>query len=54
MRENRLSDSETVARPASNAYDIKYLAVPIQDKQGKVIGAFEVVTDETMAKWFFQ
>ncbi len=45
-----ISSSETVARPSSGTYEISYTGVPIKDKDGQVIGALEVVTDQTQVK----
>lgn len=39
--------SQTIARPAALELDIHYIGMPIQDRQGQVIGAFEVVMDQT-------
>ncbi len=45
------STSATVARPAVGLQlDISYTGVPVRDEGGKVIGAFEVVTDQTAVK----
>ncbi len=41
---------ETDAHPGGLDLDISYTGVPIKDKEGKVIGAFEVVTDLTSVK----
>ncbi len=41
---------ETVAVPVDQKYDIKYSANPIKDKKGEIIGAFEIVTDQTEIK----
>lgn len=44
-------ESETLANPSSNLkLDINYFAVPIKDESGKVMGAFEIVTDQTEIK----
>ncbi|KUG28348.1 methyl-accepting chemotaxis protein [hydrocarbon metagenome] len=39
--------SETEAHPAAADMDIRYDAVPILDTAGRVVGAFEVVSDQT-------
>jgi len=44
------TNSETEANPAGQKLDIYYSAVPIKDKAGKTIGAFEIVTDQTQVK----
>jgi len=42
------ASSETDAHPAAGVdLDISYSAIPLRDEQGKVIGAFEVVSDQT-------
>ena len=51
MRREQSSTSSTVARPAQGVeLDISYTAVPIRDESGKVLGALEVVTDQTDVK----
>ncbi|KAF0215074.1 MAG: methyl-accepting chemotaxis [Geobacteraceae bacterium] len=50
MQDNRISTSETDAHPAGLNLEISYTGVPIRDRQGNVIGAFEVVTDQTQVK----
>jgi methyl-accepting chemotaxis protein len=50
MREDRLASSETTARPGKDALEIAYSAVPLRDGAGKVIGAFEGITDQTAVK----
>ncbi|HZX33154.1 MAG TPA: methyl-accepting chemotaxis protein [Rhodocyclaceae bacterium] len=51
MSRGRQSASTTVARPAPGVeVDIAYTGVPIRDESGRVIGAFEVVTDLTEVK----
>ena len=48
---NQTSASDTVARPSSGvALDIAYSAIPIHDENGQVIGAFEIVNDQTEVK----
>ena len=45
------ASSEAVARPAHGVeLDIAYDAIPIRDSSGKVIGAFEVVSNQTDVK----
>jgi methyl-accepting chemotaxis protein len=43
----QINNSETDAHPSGLNLDIAYTGVPIKDKTGAVIGAFEVVTDLT-------
>ncbi|MDA8418693.1 MAG: methyl-accepting chemotaxis protein, partial [Desulfobacteraceae bacterium] len=51
IRDGREASSETDAHPLPGVdLDIAYSGVPIRDKAGKVIGAFEVVTDQTAVK----
>jgi methyl-accepting chemotaxis protein len=50
MRNNAMNTSETDARPGAHALDIQYSGVPIRNRDGQVIGAFEVVTDQTAVK----
>ena len=41
------ASSETIAKPAAGTFEIAYTGVPIQDPQGRVVGAFEFINDET-------
>lgn len=50
MSSNMNASSETDAHPNGLNLDISYSAIPVKDKQGKVIGAFEVVMDQTSVK----
>lgn len=50
MRDGRASTSETDAHPGKHNLEISYTGVPIKDRQGMVIGALEVVTDQTAIK----
>jgi len=51
MTREQTSASATVARPVAGLeLDIAYTGVPIRDENGKVIGAFEIVTDQTEVK----
>ena len=48
MVDQRQSQSSTVAKPTSTLeLDIDYIGVPVKDENGQVIGAFEVVMDQT-------
>lgn len=42
--------SETIAKPGNQELEIEYAAIPIKDKSGQIIGAFEVITDQTEIK----
>jgi methyl-accepting chemotaxis protein len=50
MRAGNGAASETVARPGNLELDIAYSAVPIRDDRGNVVGAFEIVMDQTAIK----
>ncbi len=50
MRNGQNANSETDAHPAGLDLDISYIATPLRDEQGKIIGAFEVVSDQTAIK----
>jgi methyl-accepting chemotaxis protein len=51
MRDGQTATSETDAHPATGVdLDISYTGVPLRDDNGKIIGAFEVVTDQTAVK----
>jgi len=51
IRGGLAASSETDAHPAAGVdLDIFYSAIPLHDEQGKVIGAFEVVSDQTAIK----
>jgi methyl-accepting chemotaxis protein len=51
MADQRISKSQTVARPTDKLkLDIDYIGLPIKDRAGQVIGAFEVVMDQTAIK----
>ena len=48
MTDQRISRSQTIARPTDKLnLDIDYIGLPIKDREGQVIGAFEVVMDQT-------
>ena len=40
-------NSTTVARPGGGELEISYTGVPLRDRDGEIIGALEVVSDET-------
>lgn len=50
INENDQFKRTTVAQPGRHKLDIEYNAVPIRDKDGNVIGAFEIVMDQTDMK----
>jgi len=51
IRDGRAASSETDAHPAAGVdLDIAYISTPLRDEAGKVIGAFEVVSDQTAIK----
>jgi methyl-accepting chemotaxis protein len=50
MQSNAAASSQTVARPNGGQYDIAYNGVPIKDLDGKIIGALEVISDQTAIK----
>jgi len=50
MAEGKDVTRETDAHPGNHDLDIQYSAIPIKDKDGIVIGAFEVVSDQTAIK----
>ena len=50
MQGGRPASSETDAHPGTLNLDIAYTAVPVRDLEGKVVGAFEFVTDQTAVR----
>lgn len=51
MRDGRISQSETDAHPLPGLdLSISYTATPLKDDQGKIIGALEIVSDQTEIK----
>jgi methyl-accepting chemotaxis protein len=50
MNSGQKSLSETTARPGNLELEINYSAIPLKDENGIVIGAFEVVSDQTEVK----
>lgn len=50
MNSGRNEQSEANAKPGNFNLEIAYSAVPVKDTDGKLIGAFEVVTDQTAVK----
>ena len=47
MRSGELKDAETDAHPQGMDLEIKYIGAPIIDSEGKTVGAFEIVIDQT-------
>ncbi|RPJ61463.1 MAG: HAMP domain-containing protein, partial [Acidobacteria bacterium] len=50
IAEGRTCSAETDAHPGSLDLEIAYSGVPLRDAHGKVIGAFEVVSDQTAVR----
>ena len=50
MQAGTKATSETDAHPGALNLDIAYSAIPVKNSEGKIIGAFEVVTDQTAIK----
>ncbi|UFS68817.1 cache domain-containing protein [Geomonas sp. RF6] len=50
IRDGRQASSEATARPGGNELEVAYTGVPLRDSHGNVIGAFEVVSDQTAVK----
>jgi len=51
MVDSRQSIAQTIAKPTSQLHlDIEYIGVPIKDLHGKVLGAFEVIVDQTQIR----
>ncbi|NLH49744.1 MAG: HAMP domain-containing protein [Myxococcales bacterium] len=50
MSEKRNASSETDAHPGSLNLDIAYVGAPIADRHGNIVGALEIVTDQTAIK----
>jgi methyl-accepting chemotaxis protein len=47
MRNLEKETSETDAHPAGKDLEVTYTGMPILDKNGEIVGAFEIVTDQT-------
>ena len=47
MRSGRIEQSETDAHPLGLDLEIRYSGTPIKDENGKVVGAFEIIVDQT-------
>ncbi len=50
MSQGHEAISETQANPGIHKMDVKYIGLPIKNKDGFIIGAFEVITDLTTIK----
>ncbi|MFA6508592.1 MAG: methyl-accepting chemotaxis protein [Treponemataceae bacterium] len=50
MRIGGSAGSQTNATPLDKTYEIAYTGVPVKDRSGKIVGAFEVVVDQTAIK----
>ncbi len=50
MQTGSRQTSETDAHPAGHDLDISYTGVPLRNRQGSIIGAMEIVVDQTMIK----
>lgn len=50
MRDGAQFVSETIAKPGDQSMDIKYEGVPLINNDGKIVGAFEFVVDQTEIK----
>jgi methyl-accepting chemotaxis protein len=47
MRDGQTATSETVVRLPGQTLEIGYSGVPVRDEGGKIVGAFEVISDQT-------
>ncbi|MDP3395870.1 MAG: Cache 3/Cache 2 fusion domain-containing protein [Methanoregula sp.] len=50
MKTGNNAQGATDARPGKNILDISYQSIPLRDKNGDVIGAFELLNDQTEVK----
>ncbi len=50
MATGQTAISETVAKPNGQSYDISYIGSPLRDEINDIVGAIEVVTDQTDQK----
>ncbi|MDF1547219.1 MAG: methyl-accepting chemotaxis protein [Bacteroidales bacterium] len=50
IQAGREVSSETVAKPGNHTLDISYTGVPLKNREGRTIGAFEVIVDQTELK----
>ncbi len=54
MKSGAKAKSETIANVGNAKLDISYYGTPVKNTEGKIIGAFEVVTDQTEIKNAFR
>jgi methyl-accepting chemotaxis protein len=50
MRNGQTSSGQTIAKPLAGTFDIDYSGVPVKNESGQVIGALEIVTDQTAVR----
>ena len=50
MKTGNNAQGATDARPGKNILDISYQSIPLRDKNGGIIGAFELLNDQTEVK----
>jgi methyl-accepting chemotaxis protein len=50
MADDREVSSDTDAHPEGLDLEISYSAVPLHDEQGRVVGGFEIVSDQHVVK----
>lgn len=50
MAKNKVTTRETIAKVGSQTLEIQYTGIPIVDESGEVLGAFEVIVDQTQIK----
>jgi len=50
MRIGSMANSETQAKPLDKTYDIAYTGVPVRNRRGDIVGALEIITDQTAIK----
>ena len=46
----KVEEGQTTARPGKSELEINYTGVPIQDKQGEIVGVLEIVVDQTAVR----
>ncbi|MBN2261222.1 MAG: PAS domain-containing protein [Clostridiales bacterium] len=50
MSENMMVQDETISNAANKKMDIQYTGVPLKDEEGNIIGALEIILDQTDVK----
>ena len=50
MQKDKSCSSDTIAHPNGNTLAINYTASPVKDDNGNIIGALEIVVDQTEVK----